>query len=473
MNKRNSLAGLGLAAGLLLSNQPTTMAQDAFFSSSAGPSSLSYDCTSTTVTGDVFSPQSSETRGKTNLSGSTEGTIGESEEMILERQNQSTLTGDNIAVRLDEFRKGCRIPDARILLGESMCDQSYRPIACDEVQAPKDLPPLPNQISLPREIEESSIRHDPVGSNSSVLKPLQFALPFNLNRTADRENSQPAEILVPASAVKALADANSEAANNPDFDCLFAAYCLQLQQTGQVKACLEVPIKLLRNAVGLEPNAWVTMAALKSAIAKIPANPAGAPERSRLADQLEAQGKLYDALVERLRCVDLVDDGMSRLHLAKLLIRLKERKLAYETLRDAAEKSWPRHQSQELSEVHSLMGEYIYFLAQEARKAGNTNLYMMRLRNASVCFRRCLFLDKYNRAAAETLGRIAREAICMDQSFDNHLLLGSVNLISGDLERADIAYSQCALINNRDPRLSLARKFYQLALKKKTAASLG
>lgn len=408
------------------------------------------------------------------LQGSTNGTIApgqlDPEQAALarnDREGSRTITGDSVPVRDDEFRRATRLPDARVLLGESICDQSARPIACDEVKIPASFPPLPKQITISKDLTDAQVHHDPVPS-----RLLDFSFPINLSgkgplfrvpNVDDRRNLPP-EVMVPASSVEAMSNANIEASDNPDYESRFAAYCMQIQHTGQVPTYLDAPISLLRQALGAEPSAYLAMAQLKLAIAKIPASNASASERARLAERLEGQGKLYDALVERLRCVDICDDGPSRLKLALLYNRLKERKLAFELLREAAEKSWSRSQYEELAQVHQLMGDYIYYLAQDAKKSGNLDLYMVRLRNGSACYRRCLCLKPSNEVT-NALMRICREAIALDHSFDNHLMMGSVALIAGDLERADNAYIECAAISARDPRLNQARRIYQLAVK--------
>lgn len=409
------------------------------------------------------------------LQGSTNGVIApgqlDPEQAALQRNDREgirTITGDSVPVRDDEFRRATRLPDARALLGESICDQSSRPIACDEVKIPASFPPLPKQITIAKELTDSQVHHDPLPS-----RPFDFSFPINLSgkgplfrvpNVDDRRNLPP-EVMVPASSVEAMSNANIEASDNPDYESRFAAYCMQIQHTGQVPTYLDAPMSLLRQAIGAEPSAYLAMAQLKLAIAKIPASQASAPERARLAERLEGQGKLYDALVERLRCVDICDDGPSRLRLARLYNRLKERKLAFEMLREAAEKSWSKNQYDELAQVHLLMGDYIYYVAQDAKKSGNLDLYMVRLRNASACYRRCLCLTPGNPDVANALIRICREAIALDHSFDNHLMMGGVALIAGDLERADNAYTECAAINSRDPRLNQARRVYQLAVK--------
>jgi hypothetical protein len=250
---------------------------------------------------------------------------------------------------------------------------------------------------------------------------------------------------------------------------MFAAYCLQLQHTGQVPAYLYEEISELRKQDPDAANAYSCMAKLKLAIAKNKACTDPPRQRAKMAEALERQGKPYEALVHRLRCADILDDGSSKHQLAKLYFKLNEKKLGFETLRDAAEKSWAKSQSDELSDVHYLMGKYIHELAKDAEKHGNDELRMLRLRNASACLRRAVCLDRYNREANSRLMQVAREAASLDNSFDNQLLIGSTNLIAGDLERADNAYRECTTINKQEPRLKEAKQLLAAIAKKQAA----
>ncbi len=387
------------------------------------------------------------------LPGRTTGIIEPTAEQKQETENISTITGDGIRVPGDEFRKATRLPDSRVLLGQSICDLSYRPIACDEVKASADLPPLPKQITLPRQLTGADIKSD-----AEPGRPLGYA--FSLNPSANFAKDEygrqqvPAEVVVPAVAVQAMSDANYLAACNPDYSSRFAAYCMELEHTGKVPAYLRDALADLRQAELAIPAAFSAMAKLKLAIAKVDASTDPPAKRAELAAKLERAGDVFEALVERLRCVDLLNDGPSRLQLAKLYNRLQEPKLAFETLREAAEKTWSKDKANQLAEVHFLLGRYISMMATAAIKHGNNELYMVRVQNASACFRRAICLDRTNQEAVRELVSVAKQAVSLDDSFDNQLMLGGAYFIAGDLERAKSAYDECRSKNTGDKRLA-------------------
>lgn len=397
--------------------------------------------------------------------------VNTSGSMSLNQEGVSTINGEFVPIREREFRKCTRLPDARALLGESICDLSDRPIACDEVKAPKGFPPMPKQITVGR-FQDAEVHHD------ADSEPVNFRIPINLSgkgplfslpSQGDQRNLPP-EIMVPASTIQALSDANQLASDNPDFDCRFAAYCMQLQHTGSVPTYLDGPMSILRQAVGAEPNAIIAMANLKTAIAKIPPSPKSAPERAVLAAKLESQRKYYDALVERLRVAEMTSDGPSKLRLADLYMTLKENKLGFETLREAAE-NWSGGDKLQLAEVHEKMGNHIFSLANEAKKRGNVALGLVRLRNASACYRRALCLNPQKVECAQSLVRVCREACCFDQSYENQLMLGGALLLGGNLDKAEEAYNECARIRN-DGRLGEARQVLAAARKRPSMANL-
>ncbi|MBK9201256.1 MAG: hypothetical protein IPL73_02185 [Candidatus Obscuribacter sp.] len=204
------------------------------------------------------------------------------------------------------------------------------------------------------------------------------------------------------------------------------------------------------------------MTKFKEAISAVKTSSATPMQRQKLAEKLEAQGKWYDALVERLRVVDMLDDGPSRFYLARVYQNIGEHKLAFETLRDAVSKDWSADEKPLLKECHLLMGESLFTSAREARKEGRADINMLRLRNASVSFRRAATMDPSDHRGANGLLKVAKEACAIDASFDNNLMLGGAYVLLGDLERAKMAYDECQAIAPDDVRLKHARLICQL-----------
>jgi len=451
-----------IIAVLISSSLPLrALGQDAFYS--LGDSSTDPPPFQSLSEGDSFASGSAP-----QLQGTTSGVMVESPEDKQETENIATLTGQGVRIQGDEFRRATRLPSSRLLLGLSICDLSYRPIVCDEVKAAADMPPLPKQITLARTIAEGQITSESVpGSSFEMATQKPQTVLSMLFSSSKSPLPVPEEVVVSADAVEEMSNANYAAACNPDFGSRFAAYCMELEHTGKVASYLKGAVEGLREAEFKIPAAYHVMARLKMAIAQIEASKASAAERAALASKLEREGKVYEALVERLRCVDLLDDGLSRLELAKLYLRIKEPKLGFETLRDAAQKTWPKNQAAKLAEVHYLMGTYISALSKEALKNGNMNLSLVRLQLASACFRRTVCLDRSNSDAVMCLVQVAKQGTTMDDSFDNQLMLGGAYYLAGDLERAKSAYDECQVKNRDDRRLKQARALLETTLKQK------
>lgn len=71
-----------------------------------------------------------------------------------------------------------------------------------------------------------------------------------------------------------------------------------------------------------------------------------------------------------------------------------------------------------------------------------------------------ILLNANDTAALEGLKRIAHIAIVEEPCFDNDLMLGGAQLLSGQLEKTQEANKQCAALNTNNPLLKQARKVY-------------
>ena len=113
------------------------------------------------------------------------------------------------------------------------------------------------------------------------------------------------------------------------------------------------------------------MAQFKQSLNQTKASTASPAQRAHLADRLEAQGLYYDALVERLRCVDLLDSGPSRYKLANLYLLMGEKKMAFETLKEATENHWSSAERDDLIATHIMLGDVLFDSAKDALRKGD------------------------------------------------------------------------------------------------------
>lgn len=378
----------------------------------------------------------------------------------------------------EEFGMRSQMPDGRLMLGQSLCDLSTQEVAADEEIPPPDFPPMPKKISILKEVSEQAQRRlaehknlleefesdeepRPLGTQrSSVyagkLTDAEIAADNARKARYARQYSVSRETLMRSQKV------DTESANNPDFTARVAALSLKYRHDQNNQNAFERARELLNKKPGSPDQEVENLTKFKEAISAVKTSSATPMQRQKLAEKLEAQGKWYDALVERLRVVDMLDDGPSRFYLARVYQNIGEHKLAFETLRDAVSKDWSADEKPLLKECHLLMGESLFTSAREARKEGRADINMLRLRNASVSFRRAATMDPSDHRGANGLLKVAKEACAIDASFDNNLMLGGAYVLLGDLERAKMAYDECQAIAPDDVRLKHARLICQL-----------
>jgi tetratricopeptide (TPR) repeat protein len=388
-------------------------------------------------------------------------------------QLQGATNGTMRPVDEDDYRRESRMPNGRVMLGESLCDLTTREIAADDEAPPPDFPPMPKRISIPKVVTELKAKEKLARDNYDNERPIKGPENYwdreNYSNVGDDRvfSLRGTSKYVSRNTIHEASKVNLDASNNPDFTAHLAAMSLKMQNEARPKNFFEQTAEIVGKVTRTEPDDYTKMIEFKKSLTKIKESNATPVERAQLADKLEKSGRYYDALVERLRCVDLLDDGPSRFYLARVYTYMGEKKLAFETLKDAVEQSWSPSDRDLLIECHILLGDYLFDSAKEALRSGNAELNILRLRNASVSYRRAATMDRGNKKATWGLIKVAREAVSVDPSFDNYLLLGGAYLIAGDLDKAQVAYDECAELSPDNAQLKQARMIYQLAVRRR------
>lgn len=457
-----SLSGALLSAALLsaslsLSASPC-LAQDAFgCGPGGGPvdtfSTGGYGYPVTTVEGENYGDSftSGEYPTAPTLQGETNGTI--------EMQDEE----DRGMARLPrpEYEKLVTLPAPRVLLGAATGDLTTREIAAEEEVAPPIFPPMPKAITLPPSVHPGQsyipkveeFGYAQINDGGWNLGSTAYATRRGLVNGKPMDISVMEDVYIDKALLARIMDVNELCSNNEDYLCRLSALGLQmLHQFSIPELTFATPtdsdpeIRELKRTLTFREN-----------IAKKPASKANAATRAKEATSLEKQGKLFAALVERLRVVEMLNDGPSRYHLAKLYGKLGERKLAFETLREALEANWASKDRMLLGQAHGLAGAMLLDASRSASRNNHSELSLLRLKIASIECRKALIINPRDQQAQQDLLKIAKIAVTNDNSFDNNLCLAGAYMLSGEVERAQVAYDQCAEISANDPRLKQAR----------------
>lgn len=184
--------------------------------------------------------------------------------------------------------------------------------------------------------------------------------------------------------------------------------------------------------------------------------------RAALADEADIAGNYPVAIVEYRKCVKMTDNGISRFRLARVLYKQGKVVEAYEELRTAINKDWSQQEQNELSNCHTLMGDILWDVTLKAKEQGRGPLYLKRLSNVGVCYRRAATINPNNADAIRGLINATKEAIAIQDSFDNNLTLAGAYSLAGDFERAKACYNKCWQLQPNNPALHKARTSFHL-----------
>lgn len=217
-----------------------------------------------------------------------------------------------------------------------------------------------------------------------------------------------------------------------------------------------------REALYADPANMPADSHLDNCLRAIGKNPDDYNVRAALADEADIAGNYPVAIVEYRKCVKMRDNGPSRFRLARVMYKQGKIVEAYEELRTAINKDWNQQEQNELSNCHCLMGDILWDVTLKAKEQGRGPLYLKRLSNVGVCYRRAATINPNNADALRGLVNAAKEAVAISDSFDNNLTLAGAYSLSGDFERAKACYNKCWQLQPNNPALHKARTSFHL-----------
>lgn len=191
-------------------------------------------------------------------------------------------------------------------------------------------------------------------------------------------------------------------------------------------------------------------------------NPDDPNIRHQMAETAETEGRFRTAQVEYRKVCRMTDDGSAHADLARSLYKDGQDVAAFEELKIAVNKPWKDKVEQ--AKCHTMLGDLLWKYAKVARDRGDRQAGLKRLQNAAISYRRAVTLNPSYSDAIQGLKEVAREAVSINGSFDNHLMLAGAYQLSGDFEHAKMEFEEAWKKNPNSPALAKARRSYYVGV---------
>ncbi len=230
-------------------------------------------------------------------------------------------------------------------------------------------------------------------------------------------------------------------------------------------------IKQYREALYVDPNNDPADRNLDACLKAIGKDPDNIRVRMSMADDAEVGGNYPEAIVEYRKCVRMADTGPNRYRLGKVLVKQGKEIPGYQEFKYAVAKDWKKEEKNEQADCHLRMADILKVAAQKAKEQGRGKVFLARLQNAAVCYRRSVAINQ-NSDAIRGLIEVAREGVSINpNSCDNHLMLGGAYQLAGDFDRAKMEFEEAWRKAPTDPRILKARRSFHLAVVSSALAS--
>lgn len=254
--------------------------------------------------------------------------------------------------------------------------------------------------------------------------------------------------------------------NNKEFRTNLSAAQLRYGELLAAKRDWYNAIKQFRGALYVDPSNAPADSNLENCLRHIGKNPDDWHARQKMAEDADTSGDYETAIVEYRKVIKMKDDGPSHYDLGRVLIKAGKVVDGFNELKIAVGKTWEKKDSQYLADCHRMLGDILKEYAFIAKSSGRGSTGMKRLLNAGIEYRRAVTINPANMDAARGLIECAREAAAINPSFDNQLTLAAGYQLTGDFERAKMAYEDCWRANPTSTVLPNARKSFYLAVAK-------
>lgn len=228
-----------------------------------------------------------------------------------------------------------------------------------------------------------------------------------------------------------------------------------------------------RQAMYVDPLNVLADVRLDECIERNKKDPHDFEYRKNLAESADENQDYRNAVVEWRKCTKLRDDGPTHAELGYCLLKVgydKETVEGFAELRIAVSKDWgsssDRDKMRNLAGCHLRLGDILLQYAKIAKKQSLEEIYRNRLINAGMEYRRAVTINPNSADAARGLVEVAKEAVAVIPSFNNHLTLAGAYQLTRDFERAGMELDECTRIDPDSLLLAQARQSLQLTVLK-------
>lgn len=343
-------------------------------------------------------------------------------------------------------------------------DPTLREISAAEPIVPPTFPPFPKRGEIYSDLNEISV------SNSNRRgKPKDGSALFI---QAQQSHSEANRLAGEGKFQEAVAESERCFKFFPyleDNKTALSANCLALARNIKNKDRVRAQ-QLLRRAIFVDPQNADAFELLDELIKVDGRNRNTLEVRQQAAEQFDSAKDAEAAVVERLKCVGISPSGKNFYLLGKAYEKAKCDLETYNALKDAVKEGTDLDKS-ELAECHLRLARILTEAANRAADRNCRELNLLRLRNASVEYRRAVSFDPQNTQAIDEFIKVARELESATPAFDNNLMLGSAYLLRWDFDHAKQCYDELAEEFANHPKVNKAQEAFAFACAKTGKAS--
>ncbi|CAN5357398.1 hypothetical protein BH11CYA1_BH11CYA1_24330 [soil metagenome] len=243
----------------------------------------------------------------------------------------------------------------------------------------------------------------------------------------------------------------------------------ELRYADSLRAAKKLPeaITHYRRALFADPGNSPADSNLDYCLNALSKNPSDPAYRLSLAKGAEGSPDHFeDAVVEFRKAAKLSDTGINHFYLGQCLMKGGKVVEGYDEMIIALRKDWPKDKenTEALSDCHCVLGDTLKDFAYKAKSYQDKSVFTRRLNNAASEYRRAVTVNPSNSNAIRGLRDVGIEAVAINPSFRNQMLLGGAYLLQADFDHAKLCYEKAWRAEPTNPDLAKARTAYHQAV---------
>ena len=243
----------------------------------------------------------------------------------------------------------------------------------------------------------------------------------------------------------------------------------ELRYADSLRAAKNLPAAIThyRRALFADPGNGPADSNLDYCLNALGKNPSDPTYRLSLAKGAEGTPDHFeDAVVEFRKAAKLSDTGINHFYLGQCLMKGGKVVEGYDEMIVALRKDWPKDKenTEALSDCHCVLGDTLKDFAYKAKSYQDKSVFTRRLNNAASEYRRAVTVNPSNSNAIRGLRDVGIEAVAINPSFRNQMLLGGAYLLQADFDHAKLCYEKAWRAEPTNPDLAKARIAYHQAV---------